>query len=271
MPVTIETQIEIEVGQCIYCGANEDLDTEHIFPEGLSGRLLLTHASCKCCARMTSKIENAVLGSMKAARMALKTKTRHKSRRSPQPMYVEKNGEVSALEVMLQDQWKVIRLPIFPLPVALKERPYESGIDFLSMDEFQLAEKMEDIAANYGVDKVLFYDYPWEKFARFIAKVAYGYAVAWYSVKAFEKVYVIPAILGETNDIGRWVGCPEMRSMPVVQCCVSAQAGATPQRDLVVRLKMFPMFNGAEYYVVVGRMKEIYAVSYESRIAQFYL
>jgi hypothetical protein len=263
MQEVINTRKAIEVEQCIYCGTTDNLTIEHVTPFGLSGRLELIGGSCTCCARMTSKIEDAVLGSMRAARAALKTKTGHSSRKKQQPMRVEKDGQILTKQAMLEDHWKVIRLPIFPPPAALNNRSYEGGIEVLSMDEIQLSEKMEDIAAAHKVDKILFPDYPWEKFARFIAKVAYGYAVAQYSLNAFEKVYVVPAILGETNDIGRWVGCSDIREFPPRNgVIVSGGFRIIPERDLLVKIKMFPMFDGAEYVVLVGKMKEIYAASY---------
>lgn len=131
----------------------------------------------------------------------------------------------------------------------------------------ELAERAEDIARMHGVDRVIFAEYSPEIFARFVAKVAYGYAVGECSLNAFEKVYVVPAILGETNDIGRWVGCPPGREFPQrAGIGVSVGFKIIPERDFVVRLKMFAQFDGAEYVVVVGKLKEVYAVSLEERI-----
>src|SRR5262245_49288389 len=122
----IETRKTIEIGKCIYCGTTEGkLTDEHITPFGLSGRLELMDASCRPCADITREIENIVLGSMKAARAELKTRTRDKrSRKMAQPMFVEKDGRKFSIQVPLKNQWKVIRLPIFPLPAAIDNRPY---------------------------------------------------------------------------------------------------------------------------------------------------
>lgn len=130
MRKVIETREAIEIGKCIYCGTTErKLTDEHITPFGLSGRMELLNASCRPCADITRDIENVVLGSMRAARAALKTKTRtRRNRNMPQPMFVEKDGRRFTIQVPLADQWKVIRLPIFPLPAAIDNRPYEEGI-----------------------------------------------------------------------------------------------------------------------------------------------
>jgi hypothetical protein len=43
-------------------------------------------------------------------------------------------------------------------------------------------------------------------FARLIAKVAYGMAVYLGGYDVFETRYVVPCILGQRDDVGRWVG-----------------------------------------------------------------
>jgi hypothetical protein len=256
----IDTRQTTEIGKCIYCGTTEGkLSEEHIAPYGLSGQLLLLHASCDCCAKVTSALEQRVLRQMFAARAALRTRTRRpKERSKSQPMLIERGGEVRTIHAPWQDQWKVIQLPIFPLPAHIDGRHYTSGIECTSIDQFELTEKGEEIAKKYGASKVLARDCSGEIFARFIAKMAYGYAVAEYTLNAFEEVNIVPAILGETNDIGRWVGCPNSRELPQRQCIVSVAFKIVPGDELWVRIKMFPLFDGAEYVVVIGRVKKIY-------------
>ena len=71
-------------------------------------------------------------------------------------------------------------------------------------------------------------------------------------------MYVLPAILGQTNDIGRWVGCSDRREFPVRNCVVSVGFKIIKRNELIVKVKMFAQFDGAEYVVVVGRMKQVY-------------
>jgi hypothetical protein len=35
-----------------------------------------------------------------------------------------------------------------------------------------------------------------------------------------------------------------------------------PDNDVLVRIKLFPRFDGAEYITVVGKMKEFHAIQY---------
>ncbi len=173
-------------------------------------------------------------------------------------MLIEKDGEIKTIQASLQDQWKVIQLPIFPPPAHIDGRAYTSGIECTSRDQFELSEKGEQIAKRHGANRVLLHSYPATIFARFIAKMAYGYAVERYTLNAFEEVYIVSAILGETDDIGHWVGWSDRREFPVRQCNVSVGFKMISGNELIVKLKMFPRFDGAEYVVVIGRVKKIY-------------
>jgi hypothetical protein len=133
------------------------------------------------------------------------------------------------------------------------------------MDVFELSERGSEIATRHAADRVIPRQYRLEDFARFIAKMAYGYAVERYGLQAFEKVYVLPAILGESDDIGRWVGCSDRREFPVRQGNVSVGFRIISGDELVVKIKMFPQFDGAEYVVVVGKIKGIYRNYIHSR------
>jgi hypothetical protein len=73
-------------------------------------------------------------------------------------MLIEKDGERITIQARWQDQWKVIQLPIFPLPAHIDGRSYTSGIDSTSMDQFELSEKREEIAKKHGASKVLLRD-----------------------------------------------------------------------------------------------------------------
>ncbi len=201
-----------------------------------------------------------------AARAALRTRTRRpKDREKPYPMFVERAGQIEKVDALWQDHWKIIQLPIFPPPAFIDGRTYTGGIECISMDTFELGERGEEIARRHNADRVLPPTYSSEDFARFIAKMAYGYAVERYGIDAFEKVYVLPAILGDSNDIGRWVGCSDRRELPIRQCIISVGFKIIPNDNLIVKIKMFAQFDGAEYVVVIGKVKEVYRNYFHAR------
>jgi hypothetical protein len=171
-------------------------------------------------------------------------------------MFIERGGNVEEIEVGWEDQWKAIPLPIFKKPAYLEGRAYTGGIEEESRDLFELDERGDEVAQRHGADRVLFDSYSPDAFARLVAKMAYGYAVDRYGIDAFEKVYVIPAILGRSDDIGNWVGCDDKRYFKMKKnFFVTVGFKLISRNELVVRIKLFTLFDGAEYLIVVGRMK----------------
>lgn len=172
------------------------------------------------------------------------------------------NGAKIIRKVQLKDALKIIELPIFKARSALDGRSATDSIESTSKDQFVLVEQREDLAKRLGVDEVYPPDCNPEIFARFVAKCSYGYAIERYGIDSFESTYVRSAILGNTRDIGRWVGSPDTRELPVRNTPMSAGFRILPDNDVLVRIKVFPRFDGAEYVTVVGKMKKFHADQY---------
>lgn len=172
-----------------------------------------------------------------------------------------RDGIKSTRSVTLKDALKIIELPIFELPTILSGRPGTHVVS-VSKDQFVLVESMEQLASRLGVDEVCPPNFDPHKFARFVAKCSLGYAVGRYGIDAFESLYVCSAIRGKANDIGRWVGSPDTREFPTRNTPMSCGFKIFPNNDVLVRIKLFPRFDGAEYIAVVGRMKEFHANQY---------
>lgn len=251
------------VGCCIYCGATQvKLTEEHISPYGLNGLMTLLDASCLECAKVTSKIERHVLWNMwKPARKELGYRTRHEEV-SSYPLRVIQNGNEISMEVSHEDALKIIELPIFNAPAVLDGRACTENIQYHSKDTFILKEQKEELTKRLGIDEVLPPAFDPDIFARFVAKCSYGYSIYQYGIQAFESIYVQSAILGKTRDIGQWVGSPETREFRICNTPMSAGFKILPDNDLLVRIKVFPRFNGAEYITVVGKMKQFHAEQY---------
>lgn len=68
--------------ECIYCGAKENLSTEHIIPYSLGGRFELPSASCAVCQAATKKLEGKVCrGQLHVPRSVSGIQTRRKKDR----------------------------------------------------------------------------------------------------------------------------------------------------------------------------------------------
>jgi hypothetical protein len=253
------------IGYCIYCGeTRETLTEEHVSPFALNGCITLLDASCLKCNKATTKVEEYVLRRMwGAARAEMGYRTRHKKGAGDlYPLTVVQDGVKTVREVTLKDALKIIELPIFKAPAILDGRAFSGGIECISKDQFVLVEQREDLAKRIGVDEVCSPDCDPDIFARFVAKCSYGYAIERYGIDAFESIYVRSAILGNTKDIGRWVGSPDTRELPARKTPMSGGFKILLDNDVLVRIKLFPRFDGAEYITVVGKMKKFHADQY---------
>lgn len=253
------------VGRCIYCGTTQEkLTEEHVSPYALNGCITLLAASCLDCNKEITRVEQHVLRHMwGAARAEMGYRTRNKKGADERyHLAVLREGVKTIRKVPLKDALKIIELPIFKLPAALDARADADNIECISKDQFVLVEQRENLAKRLGVDEVCPPDFDPDKFARFVAKCSFGYAVERYGIDAFESVYVRSAILGRTKDIGRWVGSPDSRELPIRKTPMSGGFRILPDNDVLVRIKLFPRFDGAEYITVVGKMKQFHADQY---------
>ncbi|HXG06069.1 MAG TPA: hypothetical protein VNI77_01945 [Nitrososphaera sp.] len=92
-------------------------------------------------------------------------------------------------------------------------------------------------------------------FERMLAKIAYGFAVAFVGLDCIEEAYVVPTILGQKDDAGRWIGCAADLKLEVGKFFHHIDLSIV-NREILVRIKLFAIFNVPEYLVVVGRVSE---------------
>ncbi len=219
-----------DVNQCIYCHTTEGrLTQEHIVPFGLNGEHVLLHASCSKCAVITSKIELTVLKTtFIAARKYLNLKSRHTK--------VWNNPK---------DAFLTLLFPLTEMPAYLSGKEYKSGVNVTGI----FIVPLPGLAARSST--VTFHG---NDFERMLAKIGMGFAIGKYGIEAFEKFYVLPAILGELNDIGRWVGTAEDK-IHLLKSSTYKINLTEVGNEVICRIKLFPMFDVPEYLVVVGNLK----------------
>jgi hypothetical protein len=199
--------------------------------------------------------------------MGFRTRDKKARRGRLYPLTVIRNGIRQELKVPLADAIRVIELPIFEQAAALDRRCYLGGINCISKDSFVLKESKEQLASRLGVDEVCAPSFDPEVFARFVAKVCLGYAIERYGIGAFEVIYVRDAILGKSHDVGMWVGSPLSRELRVRETPMSIAFKILQDNDVIVRVKLFPRFDGAEYITVIGKMGQFHADQY--RLVRF--
>ncbi len=246
------------VGRCIYCGSQEALQQEHIVPFGLNGHWVLNDASCPECAKITGRFELDVLRNLYGeARIALNLRTRRRQkRRNLFPLRIVRNGVVETIQVPINEYLPFMALPKFKAPASLDQRAYDKGIDiegafYIQVGGLPYPQLLELYQTNSISIQVT---YEPVAFARMLAKIAYGFAVGMFGLDMISQNYVLPSILGTTEDVGRWVGMlqdngPDPATTDLHQIWVSAYDDL-----IVVHIRLFAECNPPTYIVVVGRL-----------------
>ena len=211
------------VGVCIYCGTtSRKLTDEHIIAYGLNANAILPKASCEDCNNITKKIEERVLrGFAWQMRTALGFQTR-RPKEAPKTfrLGVVRGGVEEEIDVPVEDHPILLSLPMYAPPVYLDNRVYKKGRDykegiglsglvtvwFRDRDEILRRYNAESIFVVQKMDHIAF--------AQMLGKIAYCFAVAELGFAAVEEPYILPAILGESNDIGQWVGSTDFVFLP---------------------------------------------------------
>ncbi|MGD9578920.1 MAG: HNH endonuclease, partial [Syntrophorhabdus sp.] len=255
-----------EVGRCIYCGSAENLSDEHIVPYGLGGNLELPKSSCKRCARITSKFELAVLrGSMRPVRIYRKIQSRGKHQDSPVKYLVtiESGGDRKDIKVPIEDYPILVTFPIFAVPGYLLDIQKSKGINVTGHAIISFGCKPADTLRKYNGARLIIMptvDTPVD-FARMIAKIAFSMAVATgaFEDEDYSKSFVLPAILGEKDDIGKWVGTI---TVPITSAKYHLHR-VLVYRDidkglLVGDVQIFSDSETPRYGVILGKLKKKY-------------
>jgi len=199
------------VGCCIYCPATDDLRREHIIPFGLGGTAVLPAASCSRCARITGVFEAQVLrGPMRAVRVLRRLRSRSKHAGAPgtQRLKVVRSGVTETVEIPIEQYPILLHFPTFAPPRFLTGQD-GSGIDVTGVASVLFGPPPEEVARRLGGQSIILEsegDRP-IAFARMLAKIVYAMAVAEGAQSRLDGPSpVLSSILGEIDDIGRWVG-----------------------------------------------------------------
>jgi hypothetical protein len=264
------------IGKCIYCGSAEDLTDEHVIPYSLDGDIVLDDASCKTCAQITSGFETHVTrDGMQPVRAMLGLKTRKKKKRPKEfPVAVARDDQRVTELVPVEDYVGVLPYVERGMPGYLAHWKHPLGrlANFVAMaakSVFRHEGEHLELAAKLGTE-YLAIDFPLEpkEFGRMIAKIAYCTAVSKIGLNQWEEVFVIPAILGQRDDIWHWVGSegkisedritrPKQGSYHITKFWVH-------QRHVLVSVQLFANADTPEYLVVVGRVTESLASLFSS-------
>jgi hypothetical protein len=248
------------VGFCVYCGSRDELSDEHIIPYGLNGNRILPQASCKKCAETTSRFERTVLKEdTQHVRTALNFKTRRpKDRPKTLPLVVTIQGKEQTIQVPPNKHLVVFPFPLFKMPGYLEGRPAQPGIPVGGFVSIHFGPHPQKLMAEFKADKVgVELKLDPLAFARMLAKIAHCTVVAELGADALAENFVLPAIRGESEDLGRWVGSGGDATPPtpseITHSAIYSVYSRNTESVLIVLLKLFANTPAPAYAVVVGR------------------
>src|SRR3972149_2285337 len=245
----------VRVGRCIYCGSTQEpLSREHIIPFGLNGKWVLSKASCANCSNITSRIEEDVLRHiLKPVRASFNTRTYRRKHPDNFPLVIEKDGKKVSVDVPIEKLGGAMVLLGYKLPAYLDDRPYKHGIDVTGSYLVRgNGIPLEELAKQLGTKSISYsVTYKEQNFERFLAKVGYGMALIHYGIDSFEKVYVLPALMRNFDDIGKWVGSlGPTRGKEDLTVTLEEK-----NKDVIAYIRLFGKWPVPTYVVVVGKLR----------------
>lgn len=255
------------IGECIYCGGKDrPLFEEHIIPFAIAGdAVVFEAASCKQCADdFNKRFEGSVLQrSFEAFRFKIGAPSRSIKKKKKRsmieypinfihttpgfPPLVTETKDVSRQEYPFGFIGLRLRPPKILMNIPASESDLVDGWTNLN------GQRLKVLSKAAGRDTVLVGSINPTNFARFLAKIAYSYAVADVGKDSFRPL-ILPFLKGETNVFTDLVGGdyelpPPNNNMHELQCFVF-DANAVTFR--FVRLRLFSCYGSPVYHVVVG-------------------
>lgn len=256
------------VGKCVYCGSIENLHDEHCIPESLNGVHVLEKGSCGDCGRITSQFEGRFAReSMLPVRTAWNMKSKRSKKKRPKefPMRFKKGGEERTINVPIEDHYSLIPLVELGPPGKYPLLPHANGLPSgqgkITPFRIRSDEHIAYLTKKYDADSIsVDFQIDIPGFLRMIAKIAYCTMVFRYGLHNIAEAYVIPAILGKTNDIWDWVGSDGTQTHSEKTKHMNTDHLVTnwfsEDGQLLSAVKLFKKSPTPEYLVVVGRLRE---------------
>ena len=139
----------------------------------------------------------------------IQSRKNHESAPENYPLKVEINNNITTIEVPINDCPILVPFPVFSVPAYLTDKEATKGITLEGYLTISFGIKPDEAMKKYGAQRIIIEplgDKPTD-FARMIAKIAFSMAVATgaFEDSDYSKSFVLPAILGEKDDIGQWV------------------------------------------------------------------
>ncbi|WP_372805616.1 HNH endonuclease [Loktanella salsilacus] len=233
-----------EFNECIYCGSADDLTDEHIVPFSIGGNHILSKASCKSCAKITSAFELDITRGLWG---------------DPRHIFRERSRHKKASETAVQSLQKTTSGFVFyrmPPPTILESPPFLGDISPLwTLDVFNAHRRGEE---NQLVDGLtLKFKHSPDSFIKMFIKIAYCNALTLLPKRLFKDNYGKLLILPEAV-LTPLIGEETARSLVSHDAQYSLQTGLTlPHHGafIVTDVTLYAQLGCPTYNVIVGTVE----------------
>jgi hypothetical protein len=251
---------------CIYCDSrNVELTEEHVVPLSLGGAHILERASCRDCAKITSRFEDDVARRMWGdARISYNIRTRHKKRRPT---------HITLPDTQRPDRQVTVPYSEYPAPMLFYKMASAGFLLGLSsvidvsgqwqMVTVQNSQKTNDFERKFGIKMTAKFTHVPDSFGRLLIKIGYCNILCSLDPSDF-RALCVPYILGKKSNPSFLVGSateiapPE----PFGYRLSNFGFGDHQRMFLGVEVRLFANAETPTYHVIVGDVIGPHAVSY---------
>ena len=241
------------IGECVYCGtSDEELSDEHVIPFGLHGNWILSEASCAKHRDVTSALEtDALRNAWAAARAVLGIRTRRPKRRTEGfNVTLEVHGQDKVVRVSAEDHPAPLAWPIYAFPGEMPPEATRPGTSLIRVRTAIRKKKAVALMRLHGAQAVRYTIPDPTKFARFLGKIAYCFAVACSGLPATREAPLLKALLMDGPEIFKFVGNDDGSSRFTAGDEQEVAMGAN-ENGRVVYIRLLPILQAQEYIVFV--------------------
>lgn len=206
----VKTNRRIE--QCIYCGTTKDkLSTEHIYPYSLHTRnsktfWVLNDAVCEKCQKKTKEIDDYMslvhLPDYRFLTQA-RSRSRYKDYSDKKIVRAKKRDGIVEITVDIAKLGWMYLLPVYGMPELMSGGITNDvkGLQKLDHIDYNI---LRQVQAEFGIEAIEYKaGLKGDLFVRFLAKVAYGFAVLEYGYDFVENSPLRSIILGDKNKYAK--------------------------------------------------------------------